>query len=367
VLGRVPAEHPVTGVIHMAGVLDDGVITSLSAERVDRVLRPKLDAAVHLDELTRELDLSAFVLFSGFSGILGNGGQGNYAAANTFLDALAHRRRASGLPATSLAWGLWEQRSGMTDQLGEADLARLRREGMIPIATERGMKLFDAAGDIPDALVVAVPLNPRSISSAHVPSLLRDLVQRPTRRVATNALATSGPTLAARLAGRGAAEQHSLLLELVSRNAAAVLGHGSGAVIDTSRGFLDLGMTSLTGVELRNRLAFETGLRLPTTLIFDYATPSELARHLRSRLGGDAGVPAGQEVPVVRELDRLEAALSVSQLDSATRSRLSKRLAALQWRLEETGESGPNGQGLDLSSASDDEMFALIDEELGLD
>jgi acyl transferase domain-containing protein len=359
VIDAIPAEHPLTGVVHLAGVLDDGVLTALTPERVEKVLRPKVDAAVNLHELTRDRDLTAFVLFSGFAGILGNGGQANYAAANTFLDALAAHRRALGLPATSLAWSLWEQRSGMTGALDEADVARLRREGIVPIGAEHGMSLLDAAAGLPDSLLVPAPLTLRTMAAGAVPAVLRGLVGG--RPGATNAVA-AGPSLAERLARLAAGEQDSLLTDLVCRNTAVVLGHGAAEVIDRHRGFLDLGMTSLTGVELRNRLTTETGLRLPTSMIFDYATPTVLAAHLRAQLG-----TATDRAPALAELDRFEAALSTATPDADTRKRLLKRLAALQWRLEDTADGSAKNDPAEFDSVTDDEMFALINNELGLD
>jgi hypothetical protein len=362
-LDGIPAEHPLRGVVHLAGVLDDGVLTGLTEDRVAAVLRPKVDAAVHLDELTRDRELDAFLLFSGFAGILGNGGQAGYAAANTFLDALAQHRRALGLPGTALAWSLWEQRGGMTGALDEADVARLRREGIVPIGTETGMELLDTAAGVAGPLLVPAPLNLRTMVGGAVPPLLRDLV--PAGRPAAGNAAASGAGLAERLAGLSAGEQDNLLVDLVCRGTAAVLGHGADEGIDRNRGFLDLGMTSLTGVELRNRLNTETGLRLPTSMIFDFTTPAVLAAHLRSELG-----IGGETSATLADLDRLEATLFTSEFDRETRARLLKRLAALQWRLEDgftdTPEAVPDDTG-SLDAATDAEMIALINSELGLD
>ncbi|WP_254897423.1 type I polyketide synthase [Amycolatopsis sp. Hca4] len=364
-LATVPAEHPLRGVVHLAGVLDDGVLTGLTEDRLAAVLRPKVAAAVNLHELTRDTELDAFLLFSGFAGILGNGGQAAYAAANTFLDALAQHRRALGLPGTALAWSLWEQRSGMTGALAEADVARLRREGIVPIGTATGMELLDAAAGLAGPLLVPAPLTLRTMAGRAVPPLLRDLVPAG-RRAAGNAVAAGdGPGLAERLAGLSAGEQDNLLVNLVCRGAAAVLGHGADEHIDRNRGFLELGMTSLTGVELRNRLAAETGLRLPTSMIFDFTTPSVLAAHLRGELGLDGDGPA-----ILADLDHLEATLFTSEFDRETRARLLKRLAALQWRLEDGFTETPEADAEDtgsLDAATDAEMFALINSELGLD
>jgi len=361
ILAGIPAEHPLSSVVHLAAVLDDGVLDALTGERVDKVLRPKVDAALNLHELTRELDLSAFVLFSSFSGVSGAVGQANYAAANTFLDALAQRRRADGLPAASLAWGFWEQRSELTGALDATDIARFRREGVIAMTAEQGLGLFDLASTVDDSLMVTAPLDVRAIARGSVPALMRGLVRVPARRVAGNEVVqTAGPGFLEQLTGRSAAEQEKLVLDLVNRHVAAVLGHGSADDVESERGFLELGMTSLTAVELRNRLAADLGLRLPITLIFDHPTPIALVRHVRTEIGSDA-----EQVPLLAELEKLETAVSVSEVDAVTRALLVKRLSALQWRLEAVGEQKTEESSEELAAVSDDEMFAFIDKELG--
>ncbi|WP_442876207.1 SDR family NAD(P)-dependent oxidoreductase [Amycolatopsis sp. NBC_01480] len=366
VLAGIPAEHPLSSVVHLAGVLDDGVLDALTGERVDKVLEPKVDAALNLHELTRELNLSAFVLFSSFSGVSGAVGQANYAAANTFLDALAQQRRVSGLPATSLAWGFWAQRSELTGQLDETDLARFRREGVLAMTAEQGLGLFDLASTVDDALVVTAPLELRSIARDAVPSLFRGLVRASVRRASGEAGRTERPSLLDRLAGLSAAEQENLALGLVNRHVAAVLGHGSPDDVESERGFIELGMTSLTAVELRNRLAADLGVRLPVTLIFDHPTPLALVRHACAELGAELGADAGP-VPLLSELEKLETAVSAAEPDAAVRAQLVKRLSALQWRLEaaEAPGTAEAGGAEELTEVSDDEMFAFIDQELG--
>ncbi|MFD5826446.1 SDR family NAD(P)-dependent oxidoreductase [Lentzea sp. NPDC060358] len=286
VLAAIPAEHPLTAVVHAAGVVDDGVVQSLTGEQFDRVLRAKVDAAVNLHELTG--DLAAFVLFSSASGVFGGAGQANYAAANAFLDTLAARRRAAGLPATSLAWGLWQQRTGLTAHLGEGDVARMARGGADALTNEEGLALFDAALRAATARLVPMRLDLAGIRArgeTHgVPHLFRSLVRPRTRRaVAGGGTAAS---LGDRLAGLPSAARDKALLDLVRTGAAAVLGHGDAGTVEEKRAFKELGFDSLTSVELRNRLATATGLRLPSTLVFDHPTPAALVRYLSGELFG---------------------------------------------------------------------------------
>ena len=304
VLSAIPVDHPLTGVVHAAGVLDDGVVESLTPERFDAVLRPKVDAAWNLHELTRDLDLSAFVLFSSVSATFGGAGQANYAAANAFLDGLAQHRRANGLPGISLAWGSWEQRSGMIGHLDEVDLGRMASLGITPLSTQQGLELFDAACAADEALVLPVRLDvtPKpAVSSAAVAPLLRGLVTTSARR-RVEAAAESGSSVLRRLEAASEAERASVVEELVRANAATVLGHTRQGMVPADRAFKDLGFDSLTGVELRNRLNAATGLRLPATLVFDYPTPAALAGYVVGELtGARALVPAS--VPVAPVVD----------------------------------------------------------------
>ncbi|WP_030694667.1 SDR family NAD(P)-dependent oxidoreductase, partial [Streptomyces globisporus] len=306
-VASVPAERPLTAVVHTAGVLDDGVVTALTAERLDTVVRPKAEAAFHLHELTAGLDLAAFVVYSSVSGLIGAAGQANYAAANTFLDALAHHRHALGLPATALAWGLWGE-GGMGEKLGGSDLARMARSGVVAMTEAEGLALFDAAFGRPEPLLVPARLDLAAVRSRAaadgVPPLLRGLVRAPLRRVAAAAPAGGGG-LARELAGLDEAGQLRRLTELVREQAAAVLGHASASAVDVTSGFKDLGFDSLSAVELRNRINAATGLRLPATLVFDHPSPQAVVAHLRERLtssgapgasGGSALVPAARAV-----------------------------------------------------------------------
>ncbi|MFE3738576.1 SDR family NAD(P)-dependent oxidoreductase, partial [Streptomyces sp. NPDC059134] len=295
-LASVPEEYPLTAVIHTAGVLDDGVVTSLSAERLSDVLRPKVDAAWHLHELTRDVGLAAFVMFSSVSGVMGSAGQANYAAANVFLDALAQRRAAEGLPGLSLAWGAWEQTAGMTGSLSDADMQRIAASGAAPLPVERGLALFDTATGSDEPLVVAIGSTPGDARVLGVvPPLLRNLV-RGTRRTAATAVGgtSAAADLARRLLELPVEERVRYAVELVRAEAAAVLGHSSAKSVEPGREFRELGFDSLTAVELRNRLTTVTGLRLTATLVFDYPTPHGLAEHLVAELldeHGETGAP----------------------------------------------------------------------------
>ncbi|NEA64070.1 type I polyketide synthase [Streptomyces sp. SID12488] len=301
VLAEVPREHPLTGVVHAAGVLDDARVGRLTPERVDAVLRPKVDAAWHLHELTRDMDLAAFVLFSSASGTLGTRGQANYAAANVFLDALAEQRRAQGLPGVSVAWGLWGRASGMTGHLDAADLARLRRVGVGALTDAEGLDLFDAALSADRATVVAMRLDVGAVrASGTVHPLLRQLVGAPARRAVAAGPAGAvpgGQSLRDRLAALPAAERGRTLLDLVRDQAALVLGHETSAAIGLDQAFKELGFDSLTAVELRNRLNTATGLRLPATLIFDHPTAAALGEHLLRELGPAPVPQARADIP----------------------------------------------------------------------
>ncbi|MFE1328591.1 type I polyketide synthase [Streptomyces sp. NPDC058735] len=308
VLATVPASRPLRAVVHTAGVLDDGTVGSLTPERLTAVLRAKADAALALHTATRDAGLTAFVLFSSASGLLGGAGQGNYAAANTVLDALAHHRRATELPATSLAWTLWDHDAGMTGGLGEDDRHRIAASGLPALDPARALRLLDEALGTDEPLLAPLRTDPAALRSAatagRLPALLHGLVPAPARRAA-RAAATGASDLARRLAGLSAPDRERLLLEVVRRHAAVALGHGSAGAVDGEQSFKELGFDSLTSVDLRNRLNAETGLRLPATLVFDHPRPSALARHLARELTGSteqfaaAPTASGEDDPVV--------------------------------------------------------------------
>ncbi|GAB3874957.1 hypothetical protein GCM10027610_144530 [Dactylosporangium cerinum] len=287
-LAAVIAGRALAGVVHCAGVLDDGVFASLTPDRLDAVLRPKVDAAVLLHELTKDMDLAWFVVFSSASATFGTAGQANYAAANAFLDGLMSHRRSLGLPGLSLAWGLWAEASTMTGHLEDRDKTRIGGT----LTNDHGLALFDRAVDHanPHLVPIAVDLPALRTAGVPVPALLRGLVRPQVRRAAASTAAAT--PFADRYATLAADDRRQLLLDLVTTNAAAVLGHADRGAVDADRAFRDLGFDSLTSVELRNRLAAATGTRLPATLVFDYPTPAVLAAHLDERIAGAAASPA---------------------------------------------------------------------------
>ncbi|WP_405445295.1 type I polyketide synthase [Streptomyces achromogenes] len=300
VLDAVPAGRPLTAVIHAAGVLADGVLSSLTPERLDTVFRPKVDAAWNLHELTAGMDLSAFVLFSSSAATLGSPGQANYAAANAYLDALAVHRRALGLPAHSLAWGLWARAGGMTGTLGDTDLGRIARGGIAPLETEEGVALFDTAvrGADPAVLPVRLDLAALRAQGAEAAPLFRALV--PVRRAgAAGARGAAGgaDALRERLAGLPAGEREPFLTDLVRGHVATILGYRSAEDVGRTLAFRELGFDSLAAVELRNRLTTATGLKLPATLVFDHPTPAVLAGHLLGELTGTLAPAPARTAP----------------------------------------------------------------------
>nr|APD71696.1 type I polyketide synthase 2 [Streptomyces sp.] len=371
VLAAVPADHPLTTVIHTAGVADDGIVAALSPERLDRVLRPKVDAAVNLHELTRDLELSEFVLFSSLSGVLGRAGQANYAAANAFLDALAQHRRALGLPGLSLAWGLWAQASDISGDLGEADLRRLAAPGITAMSSDEALALFDAVhGADASALVTArldLPALRAVAQVEEVPPALRSLVGTARRAPVQESPGDLGvDALRRELAALPEADQQSRLTDLVRSKVAAVLGHGAagGETIEEARAFKELGFDSLTAVELRNQLGSATGIRLPATLVFDYPTPVALASFLRAQLvssemGADAAADGADAVHAA--VENLRSVVSGHPLDDATRDQLVLQVKDLvrEWT------ATPPDLAVQLESAGADELFSLLDEQLG--
>ncbi|GAA0223630.1 hypothetical protein GCM10009539_06030 [Cryptosporangium japonicum] len=358
-LAGIPATHPLRAVVHLAGTVDDGVIATMNGDRVDPVFGPKADAAATLHELTRDLDLSAFVLFSSAAGVLGGAGQANYAAANAYLDGLAAHRRAIGRPGTSLAWGSWDLDTGLTSGLMDAERARMRRGGLRPLPPAEALTLFDAAERTGRATVVVLGLEPARLRAVagDLPPLYRSLVPALPGRSGDPGVDRSG----ARLAELRGPERDRAALDLVRDHVARILGHSGPDRIEASRGFLDLGFDSLTAVELRNALNAATGLRLPPTALFDHPTPDDLARHLSAEFGDDTPAAA-----LLTDLARLEAAADGLDRSDPARAAVSARAAALAARLAAPPEDEPGRPDLDLEVATAEEMFAYISQDLGL-
>jgi pimaricinolide synthase PimS1 len=351
-------EQPLTAVVHAAGVLDDATIESLTPEHLGRVMRPKVDAALHLHELTADMELSSFVLFSSVAALIGSPGQGNYAAANATLDALAARRRAEGLPATSLAWGLWAEAGGMGGTLGEAELARLERMGVSALSAEQGLELYDAALRHDRAVLVPVRLEQSALRAQAraglLPALLRDLV-----RMTGRPSSAAGGSLAQRLAEVAEGDRLGVVVELVQAQAAAVLGHTGAEAVDAERSFKELGFDSLGAVELRNRLTQVSGIRLPSTLVFDHPSPAAVAQYLLGEVGGS--ITAAPAEPVVdKELRKFERALA--EAADEDRQRVAARLRAL---LAGLGDSEQSAAQKFKAATTADEVFDLIDAEFG--
>ncbi|WP_276573889.1 beta-ketoacyl reductase [Streptomyces sp. 135] len=365
----MPGDSPLTTVVHTAAVLDDGALTTLTPEQLDRVLRVKAGAAWHLHELTRDLDLTAFVLFSSLAGTVGMAGQGNYAPGNAYLDALAQYRRAQGLAATSVAWGSWAK-GGMAglDAVGETSA----RHGVPLLPPERATVALEAALAHGDTSLVIADIDWERFAHAYTatrPSRLLDELPE-ARAVLTADEPTEGAVTAGlreRLAGLAPAERDRQLREAVRAQVAAVLGHDSVETVELRRRFLELGLDSVTAVELRNRLSTATGLRLPTTVIFDFPTVTELVRHLGTELFGDEDEAADAGAPGAAELERLEALLTGLPETDPSRTELAERLRQL---LRAATGAAPDGEEAvdveDLESASNDEIFDYIGKEFGI-
>ncbi len=377
-LGSVGDAHPLGGVVHAAGVLDDGLIDALTPQRLERVLRAKADAAWHLHELTEHLDLSMFVLFSSAAATLGAPGQGNYAAANAFLDALALHRHARGLPGVSLAWGPWHQAGGgMTAGISGGDRSRLSRSGIRTISPEEGLELFDAAlglgaasgGELAasgggEALALPLPLDLAALRARAregvLAPLFGGLVTVPTHRQdAEHGYAS----LAQRLAATPQHQHEQTILRLVKTQVAAVLGHQHHDIVDAQRAFADLGFDSLTAIELRNRLNTITGLQLPATVVFDYPTVAAVTSYLMDDVAGETAM---EQTALLgdAECERLEQMLSSPAADSGERARIESKLESLLVSvrgLRRDGDAGAVAE--EINTANDDDLFRYLDEK----
>ncbi|MEU6950778.1 SDR family NAD(P)-dependent oxidoreductase [Streptomyces sp. NPDC046316] len=361
-LAKVLAGRRIGTVVHAAGVLDDGVLTSMTPERLATVLRPKADAALHLAEL---VEAETFVFFSSASGTFGGAGQANYAAANAVLDALAARLHAQGRTALSIGWGMWATATGMTGHLSEDVRGRATGDGTA-LSDVDGLALLDAALTSGRSHLVAARLDLATLraraGSVPVPPLLYALVPQPARRAAE--AGENAASFTTRLAALDPSERRQAVLDLVRGHAATVLGHTSAEAVEPEQGFTDLGFSSLTAVEIRNRLNTATGLRLPTTLIFDHPNAARLADHLLENLVVE-DTRTGPAA-LLAELDRLDTALSATGPEDETRARVVARLHALLARYDAGDDTGAVGTAADFDAAGDEELFAFIDNERGV-
>ena len=366
VLSDVAVQHPVSAVIHAAGVLDDAVVTSLTADRVDAVLRAKVDAAWNLHELTGDLGVSAFVMFSSMAGLVGSSGQANYAAANSFLDGLAAHRRAHGLPAISLGWGLWDQASNMTGGLASADFARFARDGIMAMSAGEALQLLDAAMVLDEPFLLPARIDTTALRAKYdagtLPPMFVDLINARARRQVDDSLAAakSKSALLQRLEGLPEDEQHAVLLDLVRSHIATVLGDTSPEAIDPDKAFQELGFDSLTAVEMRNRLKAATGLALSPTLIFDYPNSAALAGYFRQELVGASTESTPQVAPGEAEIQRVVASIPVKRLRQAGVLDLLLSLAN-----EADGADGQEAREKDIAAMDLDDLVnaAFLDED----
>ncbi|WP_374200874.1 type I polyketide synthase [Streptomyces bambusae] len=369
-LAGIPEDRPLTAVVHAAGVSDNGFMDEVTAGHLAHVLRPKAVAADLLDELTQDLDLSAFVMFASSAGMWGSGGQAAYAAANAHLDALAERRRARGRAATAVAWGPWAE-AGMaaSEDIDE----HLRRRGVIGIAPRTAVAALQQALDLDETCVGVADVDwalfaPTYTAMRHS-ALIAELpdvqaVLADADPAGAEGAAESANALRQRLAAAAPAERRHLLVELVRGHAAAVLGHRTADAVQEARPFKDLGFDSLSAVELRNRIAADTGLKLSATLLFDHPTPAALAQHLGEQLqDGETGTDSS----VLAELDRIDAALTRLAPDEGARHRIAGRLQVLltKWGAGSPEKAEQTDAHDELASASAEEIFAFIHEELG--
>ncbi|WP_203778236.1 type I polyketide synthase, partial [Paractinoplanes deccanensis] len=344
---------PPSAVFHAAGVLDDGVLASLTTARLETVLAAKASAARNLDELTRDLKLDAFVLFSSVAGAVGAAGQGNYAAANAVLDALAAARHADGHPGLAVSWGAWEA-TGMAGDTGGLDAAGVR-----PMAPEAALEALGRVLDRGDVTAVVAGIDWPAFAARFTASRPSPLLNELTGGDSVPTGGAAEVPVTQQWAALDAAAQQQALLDLVRTHAAAVLGHSGPDRIDPDRPFQELGFTSLSAVELRNRLGSALGRQLPATLVFDYPSSAALAAELRRSTFGEP-----QAASVTGELDRLERLLGTAVLDAATRAAAGARLRALLDRL--TSGDHETGSRLPEDTSDDDQIFDFIQNQLGI-
>jgi acyl transferase domain-containing protein/NADPH:quinone reductase-like Zn-dependent oxidoreductase/acyl-coenzyme A synthetase/AMP-(fatty) acid ligase/NAD(P)-dependent dehydrogenase (short-subunit alcohol dehydrogenase family)/acyl carrier protein len=359
-IADIPAEHPLGTVVHSAGAIDDGLIGSLTPERLRGVFGPKVDAGWHLHELTAASGSVEIVFFSSVAATLGSPGQANYAAANSFLDGLTARRKAEGLSGVTIAWGFWARPTGLSKHLTDVDRTRIARMGLRRIEDGHGLHLFDAASNAMEPLAIAAPMDLVSLRSQArsgvLSPILSELVSGVGRPVASNGSSRRS------LAMVSAAEREKVARELVCVEAASVLGHSDSAAIDVEKTFKQLGFDSLTGVELRNRLRSKTGLRLSSTIVFDHPSPAAVATHLCALSEGSS--KPGTSIDA--EIEKIEARLAAGGSDE--KAHALARLQALIAQVSSDGEADgvDDSAYQDLESVSDDEVIKLIDEEFGV-
>ncbi|HEV3361047.1 MAG TPA: SDR family NAD(P)-dependent oxidoreductase [Pseudonocardiaceae bacterium] len=317
-LNGIPADRPLGAVVHAAGVLDDGTIETLTDAQIERVMRAKVDGAVNLHLLTRDRELSGFVMYSSVAGVLGTPGQANYAAGNAFLDALVHHRRAHGLPGSSLAWGPWEIETGMTEGLTDVDHARLGRWGLLPLDAQDGNALFDAATAAGSALAVLCRIQPRrALDAALVPAMLRDMVRDAARlhkAKSTVKVDDSGQErerLRALLIGLPTEQRQAELIRIIAQHAAQVANLASAEDVAPDLPLMSLGFDSLASLELRNRLVHQLGLTglLSTNAVYQTPTPSGLAARIATILADEHETPAPAAAQVQLAEDIVPAAV----------------------------------------------------------
>ena len=356
-IDSVGSEHPLSAVIHAAGALQDGLIDAMTRERLAQVMAPKADAAWHLHELTQELELSAFILYSSSTGTLGGPGQGNYAAANVFLDSLAAYRRARGLAGVSIGWGLWADAGSMASELSDADRVRMQRSGMLAMSAEEGLALFDLACEMGEPLVIPARLDASGLRAQSgggpIPSLLRSLV-----RPGTRGGGSQSGSLSRRIAGTPEEERERVVLDLVRAEVASVLGHDSPESIDVHRAFNELGFDSLTAVELRNRLSDLSGIQLPATLAFDYPSTEALSRFLLERAEPREGRSAERDLEEA-DVQNAIASIPLGRLREAGVMDTLLALAGLG------GDSGSSAEAESPDSVDEMDLESLVELTLG--
>ncbi len=365
-LDTIPAEHPLTAVVHAAGLAENIPLAELDLPGIAAVLRPKALAAAHLHELTEDLDLSAFVLFSSGAAAWGGSRQPSYAAANAYLDALAEHRRARGLPATSLAWAPWSDAGMAAD---EAVIDYYRRRGMRPLDTDLAIASLQHALDHADTTITIADIDwerfPAGFTAQRPSPLLSDLAATasPGADATPDVDATLSSSLQRQLTTGSPAQQHQLLLHHIQTHAAAILGHPTIDAVPPAQPFQELGFDSLTAVEFGHRLSAATGLDLPPTLVFDHPTPKELADYLRERLVEGQLTSEGH---LLSELDRWDSVSEPSAVDEAARRRITGRLRLLLAKWSDTErETERSTAHSELETATAEDIFDLISDEFG--